>query len=301
MFNLIQKPVIFIIALFFLTLGSVGCKAPTFLASAASTKETAPASTGLVANMLATTAAQRNGGEIDLAQVINMPTGIVIDLNTGKVASQQNGPTPAAPAAPATVPAGNTPPSGQATATRPVDASPTPINPTPTPLPTGTAGPVPTMTPLPDTGTSLTIESAAIQAPNCSATPKTALRISKVNNFQALEVKLQFNPQIVQVVDADPNKAGVQIALGDILKSQQNFVVMNQVDQNTGIIDFAGTIVGQQGFSGAGVLLEITWTSKGNGVSQLTLSQAKVAGEGGGIIQTRLNNGQIEVSAECGG
>jgi hypothetical protein len=138
------------------------------------------------------------------------------------------------------------------------------------------------MTPLPDTGTSLTIESAAIQAPNCSATPKTALRISKVTNFQALEFQLQFNPRIVQVVDANPNKAGVQIAPGNIFNSQQNFIAVNEVDQNAGFIDFAGVIISPQGFSGAGALVEITWTNAGSGISQLTLSQVKVAGAGGG-------------------
>ena len=54
-----------------------------------------------------------------------------------------------------------------------------------------------------------------------------------------LDLALTFDPNVVEVVDADPNQAGVQAALGTFLDS--GFVVLNAADNVTGTLRFAMT------------------------------------------------------------
>jgi len=295
-----HKIIILFVALL-LTIGSVGCTSSLFSIPEEETAKTVSVSVNASVTDLLATESVRYGNQETSIQVVNMSQTSLIELaalsesggQTPEVAAGGKSPTPASPAPPSTA-ATTTPSATQAT-----PVSPTPIK--PTPLPTHTPAFAPTATSLPSTGAAVAIESAAVQPPNCSTTPTTALRVSRVLDLQGVEFKLQFNPQIAQVVDADPGKEGVQIALGDVFKSQNNFVAVNQVDQNAGVIEFAAVLVGQQSFSGDGALAEITWQARQGGVSDLALTQVNLASPGGGIIQAAINNGKIEVSAECGG
>ncbi len=65
--------------------------------------------------------------------------------------------------------------------------------------------------------------------------------IQDVQNLYGLEFQLAFDPNVVEVVDADPDKEGVQIWPADWWKD--GFVAINQVDNGSGRIDFAATLL----------------------------------------------------------
>src|SRR5262245_46354181 len=71
------------------------------------------------------------------------------------------------------------------------------------------------------------------------ATLPVEVRLANVTNLVGADVELRFNPAVLQVQDADPNTAGIQIQPGDFLAA--NLVVTNHADNTTSTIRYAMT------------------------------------------------------------
>jgi len=138
---------------------------------------------------------------------------------------------------------------------------------TPAHQPTGTPAHQPTRTPA-STGAAVSIQSA--QFTNCES-QTTDLSVSGANNLQGFAFKLRFDPNIVQVIDADPDQDGTQISLSGDFRSKQHFIAVNQVDQISGLIDFAAVMIGEANVNGKSVLAQINWMPRQSGRADLTL------------------------------
>jgi hypothetical protein len=66
------------------------------------------------------------------------------------------------------------------------------------------------------------------------------IRIEDVSNLYGASVVIAFDPQVVQVEDADPTIEGVQIAIGDFL-DQRQFVLKHDVNNDTGYVELSIT------------------------------------------------------------
>ena len=122
-----------------------------------------------------------------------------------------------------------------------------------------------------------------------------SIRIDNVQNLYGVEFHLKFDPNVVQVVDADSSKPGVQIAPGDWLKN--TFVAVNKVDNTAGTIDFAVTLLNPAPpISGSGVVATITFSAKGNGSSPIQVEKAIIASRDGKEIKSSWQDGAIGVS-----
>jgi hypothetical protein len=99
-----------------------------------------------------------------------------------------------------------------------------------------------------------------------------------VENIEELyggEVHLQFDPDVVEVVDADEGKAGVQITPGDFPKAE--FVAVNKADNTAGTIDYALTQLNPTPpANGSGVFLSIQFRGKALGESSPLTSSKNV-------------------------
>lgn len=186
-------------------------------------------------------------------------------------------------------------------ADQPAQATPTPLQPDTIPPQPTPAQPTLTPTSPPSSGTMVSLQAAVLQFPACTASQITTLNVSQVNGMQGFAFKLHFDPDIVAVVDADPNQRGVQISLGDTFRSQTHFVVVNTVDPDNGQIEFAAVTVGSQGFNGDAVLAQIEWAPHKIGRTPLTLAEVNLAGGDGNAIQTQVRNGSAEVLRDCSG
>jgi hypothetical protein len=88
-----------------------------------------------------------------------------------------------------------------------------------------------------------------------------AVRIANIQRLYAGEVHLEFDPAVVEVVDADPVLDGVQITPGTF-PTPDNLLV-NQADNIAGTIDYGVTSVSPTAESnGAGVFCTITFRGK---------------------------------------
>ena len=176
--------------------------------------------------------------------------------------------------------------------------------PTPTPSPTPTA--TPTLTPTPPlTGTIVGFDPTDLTLPlsGSSSQLPQAVEIIDVENLQGFSLQVAFDPQAVQVVDADSNTEGVQVELGQTFQNMSPFVAVNHVDQTgeTGLISLDVTWLGQNPFSGSTDLAIITWapTQPGSAVLpytvDVTLTSVNLSDPNGTPIQHSLRQGTITI------
>ena len=204
-------------------------------------------------------------------------------------------------------------PSPTATASPTVTPSPTitptaTITATPSPSPTATATPteIPTLTPTPPlTGTIVGFDPTDLTLPlsGSSSQLPQAVEIIDVENLQGFSLQAEFDPQAVQVMDADPNTEGVQVALGPTFQNMSPFVAVNTVSQTgtTGLISLDATWLGQNPFTGSDDLAIITWMPAQPGSAVLpykidvTLTNVKLSDPNGTPIEHSLRQGTITI------
>jgi len=170
----------------------------------------------------------------------------------------------------------------------------------PTPTPNFTPTPSPTPLPTPS-GASVTMSSMPLNLFQCGITgKKTDLNANNVGNLRAFSFKLRFNPNIVQVVDANSNQSGVQVTLGKDFADRGAFVAVNKVDNALGLIELAATLMGGNSLDGSIVLAGINWSPRQAGSSNLTFDEISLINADGTAIDAFVQNGRIEVNAGCG-
>ena len=140
---------------------------------------------------------------------------------------------------------------------------------------------------------------ATVEVP-LGRTADVAVEVVDVQDLYGVDLALTFNPNVVEVVDADPGQAGVQMALGTFLDS--GFVVLNAADNVTGTVRFAMTQLNPSlPKSGTGALMVIRLRGKQvSGGTPLTLTSAQLARRDGTGLSTNLISGQVSVVAAAG-
>lgn len=122
-----------------------------------------------------------------------------------------------------------------------------------------------------------------------------AIEVVDVHDLYGFDITAQFDPALVEVVDADPNSTGVQVAFGTFLNS--GFVALNTVDNTAGTIRFAMTQLNpSEPKSGTGSLIVIHLHGKQvTGGTPLTLVDVQLAKRDGNSLTTNLTSGTIAV------
>jgi cell division septation protein DedD len=196
--------------------------------------------------------------------------------------------TPTATSSPTATPTSQTP---TPTFTPSPTATPTDQTPTPTDTPTPTVTPSPTSTLIP--GSLVRLSPASLQL-NVDGTGVTQVEVVDISNLYGVDLRLIYDPGVVEVVDVDSNTAGVQVGLGTVFQGVQFFVAKNEASE--GVINFiASRQSPAPGFSGTGSLIEITWRGKATGQTPVTLDKVKLADPNGLSLSAATQDGQIQV------
>lgn len=120
------------------------------------------------------------------------------------------------------------------------------------------------------------------------------IRIEDVTDLFGAEVRLAFNPALLEVVDADPETTGVQIQPGTF--PSPDFIAQNSVDQSAGRIDFAvAQMPLHEPVSGSGILAVITFRGKAAGTSDLNFSEVILANPDGVPISAGAQGGSLTI------
>jgi len=126
-------------------------------------------------------------------------------------------------------------------------------------------------------------------------TTEVAIRIENVTRLYGVEVHLTFDPNYLEIQDADPDKSGVQLQTGSF--PAPDFVVQNQADNVQGTIDYAvSQLAPREPVDGGGVLATITVKTKGEGTSRLAFTGAKLASPDGQQIPAEALDGEVVVA-----
>ncbi len=118
------------------------------------------------------------------------------------------------------------------------------------------------------------------------------VQIQNVSDLFGLELHINFDPTILEVADANPDQAGIQVGHGNFLSPDQEV----QNNASGGTIDYAiSQLAPHQGVSGSGTLIRITFRGKTEGVSSVTLQNVILANSAASPIDYATQNGSVTV------
>lgn len=137
------------------------------------------------------------------------------------------------------------------------------------------------------------ITPTSLQVPE-GGTIDVAVEVREVEGLYGADLVFTFDPDVVEVVDADPSQDGVQVALGLFL--DPGFVLRNLADNVQGKVHFAMTQLNpSEAKSGSGVLIVVKLRGKRAGATPLTMVNAQLARRDGIGISATTADGQVEV------
>ncbi|MGB0384518.1 MAG: cohesin domain-containing protein [Ardenticatenaceae bacterium] len=141
----------------------------------------------------------------------------------------------------------------------------------------------------------VTIEPTTITV-GLGQTVDVAVVAHDVQQLYGIDLSLTFNPQAIEIVDADPNSDGVQVGFGTFL--EPGFTLRNQVDNQTGTIRFAMTQVSpSEPKNGSGALIVMTLRGREQATNaQLTLTDVELGQATGIILENTTNPTPVEVN-----
>ena len=128
---------------------------------------------------------------------------------------------------------------------------------------------------------------------------RIALVINEASDVYGFEVRIQFDPAVVQVVDQDPDRSGIQVAAGDFFDLNEGFLIANQADNGRGEISYAFTLLAPATpVEGSGVLLSFEIQAASAGQSQVNLESAILSSADGLSLPFSAQGGQVIVVGE---
>jgi hypothetical protein len=171
--------------------------------------------------------------------------------------------------------------------------------PTPTSTPTATATPTntPTATPTSQPGQPV-VGPRPQNLTLCGSAQSMVIAVEDVTNMIGFEVVITYDPDVVQVVDANAGQPGVQVAVGSAFAG--GFVGQNQVDTAAGRISLATILLGGDNVDGDVDLMTINWQPQSAGTSPVTLANVSLVDLDAREIPTQEVNGSIQVNDNCG-
>ncbi|MSP13623.1 MAG: hypothetical protein EXR62_11795 [Chloroflexi bacterium] len=129
------------------------------------------------------------------------------------------------------------------------------------------------------------------------------LRVEGITNLYGADVTLNFNKDLLEVVDADGNGGnGVQIQPGTFLNPANATITYNMVDNSTGMIRFAISLLNPApAATGSGVLARVTFRGKTVGTSPVAWTSISLRDVNGNPLNAGGASASIQVVAANGG
>jgi len=136
----------------------------------------------------------------------------------------------------------------------------------------------------------------------CGDTALVEIRINDVAKLYGVDVKVGYDPNVIEIMDADDSDDDVQIQAGDLpdVSNGQGLIQTNSAAD--GIISYAAVRLGQDmAQDGSGVVASMTIKGLAAGTTDLMFESVLVANETAGPIAADLNSGAVSVTGDCGG
>jgi hypothetical protein len=121
------------------------------------------------------------------------------------------------------------------------------------------------------------------------------LTVEQVSELFGAQIHLTFDPEVLEVVDADPSVEGIQVEPGTL--PTPDFVVQNMADNQAGTVDYALTqLKPSEPRTGNGLLARVTFRGKRAASTQILLEQFMLADVEGKAIEALPQHAQVRVT-----
>jgi hypothetical protein len=112
-------------------------------------------------------------------------------------------------------------------------------------------------------------------------TSNVYVQVEGAIEIYGIEIRMQYDPEVIQIQDADPNQTGVQVSAGDMFDEDQGFLVRNQADNQLGEILYAFTLLAPAPpLTGSGTLIQFEVLGIAQGRSDLELEVILASSDG---------------------
>lgn len=116
------------------------------------------------------------------------------------------------------------------------------------------------------------------------------------------DVQIRFDPNVLEVVDADEKQAGIQIEAGKFIDEKKSFYLLHHIDNDKGSIDYALTLLNPAPpVKGDGQLARITFRAKITGSTVISVVKGKFGTQTGETISAELASLEITVGEKKAG
>lgn len=135
---------------------------------------------------------------------------------------------------------------------------------------------------------------------NVDETVVVNIRIEDVTDLFGADVRLSYDPTVVEVVDANTLVPGTQIASGDFpdISSGMGFVAQNTVNAEEGTIGYAMTLLSPaEPVSGRGTLASITFRGQASGDSAVNFTSVLLSDVNANQIPANKTGGTVAVTS----
>jgi LysM repeat protein len=133
------------------------------------------------------------------------------------------------------------------------------------------------------------------QLVNVDETTVMQIRLDNAVNLTVIDLQLRFNPTLLEVLDADEARDGIQIQLGNFINPAD--VITNQVDNGAGVITYYATPISA---NGSGLLAAITFRGKNPGVTDISFTLIDLSSQGEPVTVPPPAPGRITVNPGIG-
>ena len=120
--------------------------------------------------------------------------------------------------------------------------------------------------------------------------------LEDASDVYGIDVRAHFDPAVVEIIDADAGKDGIQMKPGGFPKP--DFLVRNTADNEAGTLNYVTAQISPTlPATGAGVVLSVQLRAKAAGETSLTLDSVDMANGKGQMLPVTVKSGAIRVIA----
>ena len=120
--------------------------------------------------------------------------------------------------------------------------------------------------------------------------------LEDASDVYGIDVRAHFDPAVIEIIDADAGKDGIQMKPGGFPKPE--FLVRNTADNGAGTLNYVTTQISPTlPATGAGVVFSVQLRAKAAGETSLTLDSVEMANGKGQMLPVTVKSGTIRVIA----
>jgi hypothetical protein len=124
---------------------------------------------------------------------------------------------------------------------------------------------------------------------------EVAIRLENATDVYGIDVRAAFDPAVVEIVDADPDTAGVQMVEGAF--PQPDLVALNAADNAAGTLRYVVTQINPTSpANGQGVIFSFQLRARAGGATELAVTLVEMADRDGNLLAVTTGLSTIQVT-----